>query len=132
MARRKHRRCATLSEGLQGLAQKESLVRLLEIGNGVKLLRRGRDRRLRHDVRSHPQPELAGPGSACRTSALDRERCVHASRDAAGEDHRGRRRIIHQDDALRQRALNQDRSVGGDPGRAAEEIVEAVMKKKGI
>ena len=58
--------------------------------------------------------------------------CVHGTRDAASEDYGGRRRIIYQDDALRQLALNQDRGVGGDAGRAAEEIVEAVMKEKWV
>ena len=57
---------------------------------------------------------------------------VHGTRDAAGEDHRGGRGIIHEDDALRQLPLNQDGGMGGDAGGAADEIVEAVMKEERV
>ena len=54
------------------------------------------------------------------------------TRDAASKDDRGRRGILYKDDALRQLALNQDRGMGGDPGRAGQKVVEAVMNEKRV
>ena len=70
---RKRWRRAAFSERLQRLARKEPLVRLLELGDGIELLRRRQDGGLRMTIDRSCWPDLADPGFGCRTSVLDRE-----------------------------------------------------------
>ena len=129
---RKHGRRAAFSKGLQRFARKEPLVRLLKPGNRVELLRRGRDGGLPMTIDRSRGLSLQVRVSHVVHQRRVESRRVHGTRDAAREDHRGRGRIIHQDDPLRELALDQDRCVGGDPRRAAEKIVQAVMKEKRV
>ena len=82
---------ATLGERLQRLARKEPVVRSLEVGNRVELLRRSARGSPAHADRSRPTPDPAGPGPACRTSTPDRAR---ACSPCSARRERGRRRSL--------------------------------------
>ena len=131
-ARRQLRRRTAVRKIPERIGREEARILLLELLDEIQLQRRGLPCVLRMSVNGVERLTLQVWFTGVVHQLWIERRGVHRRRRASIEDHAPAGRIVQQHHVRRQRDLDPDRRMLGDPARSRHAIVESIVEKERV